>query len=397
MAVSGTKILWTIWVRGLRPVYAFALHMIDRVIGLLPAVEKPGTVLVVRSDNLGDFLLWLETAKGLRDLYPAPAYRITLAVKSNWAGLAGMLPYWDDIRPIEYRSMFWKPLYRLGFLFRLRREGYEIAVNAQFTHDGYWGDSIVRASGARVRVGMAGSTGGLSACEFHRVLAGYTRLIECDPARLFESDRNMSLLLALGGTQPRTAPADLSQLCDGPSDRLAPDYFIVAPGTEQPGRRWPEDRFARILAHVQERTGWQAVLVGTSGERPIAEALLGCLNGEEVVDLVGETSLTELFSLIRHARILVGNDSGSIHVAAAVGTPAFAVLGGGQYGRFLPYGTNDGEDGALPESLIHKMECFGCDWRCIYPVEDNEPYPCVSGVNEAAFAALIDRAIDAGR
>src|SRR5262249_35483629 len=110
---------------------------------------------------------------------------------------------------------------------------------------------------------------------------------------------------------------------------------------------------------------------------------------------IGRTSLFELAALIARARLVVSNDTASAHLGAAVGTPVVCVLGGGHFGRFFPYPDAFRAPGALPLPVWQPMDCYGCDWDCIYPVARGMPRPCIEGVSIDAVWKAIERRIGA--
>jgi ADP-heptose:LPS heptosyltransferase len=85
--------------------------------------------------------------------------------------------------------------------------------------------------------------------------------------------------------------------------------------------------------------------------------------------------------LLAGSRFVLANDTGVTHLAAATGTPSVCILGGGHYGRFLPYAALHDRNIAPPQTVIHKMDCFGCDWRCIYKIATDAPFPCIANVS----------------
>jgi ADP-heptose:LPS heptosyltransferase len=97
----------------------------------------------------------------------------------------------------------------------------------------------------------------------------------------------------------------------------------------------------------------------------------------------GNLSLPGLASTLAASKLVVANDTGAVHIAAAVGTPTVCVLGGGHPGRFLPYDVRMNGIGRGPIVVTEPMECFGCDWYCKYRLEKNQPALCISGVTVA--------------
>ena len=99
-----------------------------------------------------------------------------------------------------------------------------------------------------------------------------------------------------------------------------------------------------------------------------------------ILDLAGSTDLSQLVVIFRKCVLVVGNDTGPLHMAVSAGTPVIALVGGGHYGRFFPYPPSLVTPGARPIEIIHRMDCFGCNWRCIFDVPAGDPYPCVAGI-----------------
>lgn len=125
---------------------------------------------------------------------------------------------------------------------------------------------------------------------------------------------------------------------------IQPSTTIVgfAPGAAYgQAKRWPPDRVAQVIAALAPR-GVTSVLVGARGDRDTARAIESALPpGTRVVDLVGRTSLRELVGVIARCAAFVSNDSGAMHVAAAVGVPLTAIFGPTDERATAPAGTSD--------------------------------------------------------
>ncbi len=100
-------------------------------------------------------------------------------------------------------------------------------------------------------------------------------------------------------------------------------------GTEnQPDKRWPVERWRDLIEQLLEHEkNLKFVLFGTDNDRPIAELVARGLPGELVENLAGKTDLTCFLDRLRECRLLVGNDTGGIHLANAMGVPTVVVYG----------------------------------------------------------------------
>jgi heptosyltransferase II len=89
---------------------------------------------------------------------------------------------------------------------------------------------------------------------------------------------------------------------------------------------WPPDRFAELLNRLREKMETDIILFGTTSETAVSAAIISGLR-HPPIDLTGKTSIADLPALLSHCHLFIGNDSGAMHVAAAVGLPVVAVFG----------------------------------------------------------------------
>jgi ADP-heptose:LPS heptosyltransferase len=144
---------------------------------------------------------------------------------------------------------------------------------------------------------------------------------------------------------------------------------------------WPIDHFAELLTQLDSQFELQYVLCGSQDDRALCERLMHDPRLNNLTNLAGQTSLLELVELVRSAALVVTNDSSPVHIAAATNTPSVCILGGGHYGRFLPYHVESDVSSALPATLTTPMECFGCNWSCSFLKDTVSTVPCIANVS----------------
>jgi len=347
--------------------------------GLFFSLLKRGTngVALIRLDAIGDFIIWLDTAKEYRSLYPKQ--KITLIANATWADLASQLSYWDDVFPVDIRHLNLKqPLKRWRLLRRFRQRGFHTAIQPTLSRVLMHGDSVVRATGAKHRIGSEGDLANSSASEQRIGNRWYTQLLSVGHNPMMELLRNAEFFSSLAAAPHQAALPHLPRLAKLPTN-LQPNapYFIVFPGASWSGRQWPVAQFAAALVELQRRHGWHPVLCGAPNEAALCQAIadaaaVNCSN------LAGQTNLGELVEVVRGARLLIGNETSAVHIAAAVGTPAVCILGGGHFGRFMPY--PETVPGIKPVVAAKAMPCYHCNWRCNQPHNPSGPVPCVSQI-----------------
>ena len=103
--------------------------------------------------------------------------------------------------------------------------------------------------------------------------------------------------------------------------------LALCPGAEYGGaKRWPAESFADVAKHWIQQGG-QVILLGSSKDAPVTAQIAAAVHSPACQDLAGKTSLQEVLGLLAQATQVVSNDSGLMHVAAAVGTPVIALYG----------------------------------------------------------------------
>ncbi len=371
--------------------------------GRLLAEYRPGTahphagprrVLVVRLDAIGDFVLWSGAAKVLRAWLGADTH-VTLVANAVWADLAKDAGIADELWPVQGRALEWDAQYRAELRARVHGGGFAVAINTVFSREMMHGDSVVRWSRARERIGSVGTSSLLPPLERRWADGWYTRLLPASGVVMHEVERHAEFLSALG-VPLTTVPAPVLHLAHAAPEALAAlreGYFVVFPGASLAEKRWSPRNFAAVARHVQQQTGWRAVLMGDVRDAPVTREVAALLPG--AIDLVGATTVPELASAIQRSRLVLANDTSAVHLAAATGVPAVCIAGGGHWRRFVPYPASLGAVAELVDvvSMVQDMPCFNCDWRCVLPHVRGEALPCVSRVPLEQVIGAVDRVL----
>jgi ADP-heptose:LPS heptosyltransferase len=350
----------------------------------LKSKQKNGIVLI-RLDAIGDFVIWLDSAKEYRRIYPNQ--KITLVANAAWATIARELPYWDDVWSINILNLTRKPFYRWAILRKVRRANFETAIQPTFSRAILHGDSVIRATCSKHRIGSVGDTSNISASDKLISDQWYTQLLTANSMQLMELLRNAEFITKLT-CKDFTANLPKLPVMTALSKHLKvkEDYVILFPGASWHGREWPIQKFSDVGEHLHKQYGWKIMLCGAPTDNILCQAIEGLLS-ITCLNMAGQTTLQELTELIRGAKILISNDTSAVHMAAAVGTPVVCILGGGHFGRFLPYPEH--LTGVKPAIAIKAMACFNCNWKCNQPHDPADPVPCISEVSVDKVLELV--------
>lgn len=150
--------------------------------------------------------------------------------------------------------------------------------------------------------------------------------------------------------------------------------LVINPGaTNSSAKRWPAERFAKTADRLNELHGFQTVIVGTAGDKPLAEEV-GRLMRSQAAVIAGETSIAELKGVLGCARLVISNDTGTAHVSSALGVPTVVVFGPTQHVSTRPLSRR-------ATVVRHDVECSPCmlrecpiDHRCMTRVEVDDVY-----------------------
>lgn len=344
-------------------------------------------LLLVRIDAIGDFVIWLDSAKAFRGLYPSE--RTVLCVNSAVYKLAKALPHWDEVVEVDLKRLGDSFRYRFKLLLQLRRRGFDTVIQPTFSRVFLHGDAIVRATGATHRVGSIGDLTNTRPILKRISDSWYTKLVPAMPGHLMELERNAEFVRNLSGQVFSVSLPVLPKLKELPEAmKMRSRYFVVFPGASWAGRQWPVSKFSQVAATLFETKGWVPVLCGGPDDRLACQSVIDQSGIASAINLGGLTTLTELAEILRFAELLVSNETSAVHIAVAVSTPSVCVLGGGHYGRFMPYPSDI--VGGKSAVATHKMPCFNCNWHCTQPHVAGGPVPCISNVTVQSVLEQIE-------
>ncbi|HUH58640.1 MAG TPA: glycosyltransferase family 9 protein [Candidimonas sp.] len=334
----------------------------------------PAKIAIFRALNLGDLLCIVPALRALRKAFPTA--RVTLI------GLDSARPvverfggYLDDLLLFPGDPAFPEQEPRLAELpafYRCARERH-FDVALQLHGSGGRANVIVEALGARRWAGFVPD----HARQEHGRLMAWP---DAEP----EIHRYLLLLNYLGlrvdgpGLEFPLTPRDMAD-----AGRLAREAgidagrtVVIHPGARMASRRWPVERYASVARTLVD-DGWQVAITGSQDERDLVCRLLQA-SGRRLVDLCGRTTLGSLAALLQHVPLLVCNDTGVSHVAAAVGVSSIVIACGSDANRWAPL------DKTRHCVLHAPMACRPCMYQeC--PI--GHPCACAIGVDEVVAQA----------
>jgi len=320
--------------------------------------NKYKSILIVKLSAIGDVIHALPVAHALKQQYPQS--HITWVVER---------PAYDLLTnnfDIDEIIVFDKPKFKsvMGmirntprFSSMLRKRQFDLAIDLQGL---FKSAAITALSGAKEKLGycnMREMSSWVSKPVCGENYQGHIVERYLDVARFLGCSVSQAVF-PINITKEEEQSANLILLN---SDlQLPATYAVLAPGTNWPSKCWPAEKFAD-LAIALASSDIRPVIVGGPGDSKLAAVISSKCNSS--VNLVGKTKLKELAYVIKNARFFVGGDTGPMHLATAVGTPAIALFGPTDYLRNGPYGN-------LHSVVTISDSCIGC-WKRQCPKEKN--------------------------
>ena len=278
--------------------------------------DRLRSILVSGPNWLGDAVLTLPTLANLRRSFPAAT--ISLLVCQQVRDLFQASPFIDDLLVIPSRNQFtWavtalrRRRFELAILLPNSFRAALISVLAGIMHRvGY----VTDGRGPLLTVGVCPSSGP----SLHQADA-YLGLLGAFRWDAWEQPTDLAF--------PPGGDADAERLLAAAGVRPDASFIGVNPGGAYgTAKRWPAERFAEAADLLGDRMGTIALLFGSSKEATLTRAIQQRMR-RAVVDLGGKTSLSSLAGLLRRCRLLLTNDTGAMHLAAALNVPCIAIFG----------------------------------------------------------------------
>lgn len=330
--------------------------------------QAPKKILIIKPSAWGDIVHTLPFLAAVKKCYPES--------EIHWVVSKGLHKFLEG-HPLIHKLWImdkdgWKKLGRIrktcseinAFRKGLKNENFDISIDLS----GLLRSGLVTwAAGAKYRLGFSDSDEGSPFFYSHKIAGG---------DQIHAIDRYLLLAHHIGCdtseiTYPFPPLPDLGQLFD----TLPQQFCIMAPSAGKEANRWPAERFGQLAAKLSIPT----LVVASQADTDIAAETVAASNGK-AINMAGKTGLKELVSLIAKADFFVCNDTGPMHIAAALGIPVFALFGPANPIRTGPYGKNS--------TIIREaMDCSPCyaqkpctkfNWRCMNDITVEKVYQTIS-------------------
>lgn len=292
-------------------------------------VRPPDRILVIKLRYVGDALLATPVLTRLREGFPKAS--LVMLVNPGTDGVVQGHPALEEVLVVERGD--WLRQWR--FVRELRRRRFDLVIDLT---DSDRSAALAWLSQAPMRVGYNSEDrwrGGF-----------YTRVVQADRFKMHQVRYHLAATDALGLTGPPPDPV----LTVTPDSRSAADRLLKEIGIEEarplvclhPGARWwfkswPAERFGALADLIQTETPAHTLVLGGKPEQLVARGIADIMK-TPFRSLVGRTGLQELAAVLARATLMVSNDNGPMHMAAALRVPVIGLFGPSDPAVWGPWG-----------------------------------------------------------
>jgi heptosyltransferase-2 len=341
-----------------------------RVRGVKPVDKTKIRRILIRPSNwVGDVVMNIPTIEAVRENFPGSTISV---VARPWVSpLLENHPAVDQVLPIRKGSHH---LSRVSEIIRvagqIRRKEFDLAILLQ---NAFEAALLIYLAGINFRVGYN--------TDWRGFLLSHAVIRDHEVLGLHQVEYYLYILRAMGwdakSTDPRVFVADSDKKAIQSvlaAAGVGPDRILIglSPGAVfGPAKQWPAERFAAIGDWAAQRWGAKAVVMGSKGDQDICTEV-NSLMKHGSLNLCARTTLGEVMALIERCQYFVTNDSGLMHIGAALHVPMVAV-----FGSTDPVATGPRSRNA--RIVRHSVDCGPClkpecpsDHRCMLSIEPDE-------------------------
>ena len=360
-----------------------------------PSVDR---ILLIRPDHLGDLLFTTPAIRLLREAFPQA--RITCLVGPWSKAVIENNPHVDEISLCPFpgftrrkkRSFLEPYVILLQYARQLRQKGFDLAIVLRFDH--WWGALLAYLAGIPRRVGY----------DVAEVRPFLTDIVPYSSGR-HEVEQNLTLVervssfgFRVSGCRWRVGLWPLEFHLTAEDEGFAKGYLAghgvgdgdlligIHPGAGAPVKLWRNEAWAQVADTLAQRHGAKVILTGSTKEAPLCRAIADEMASKPIV-AAGETSLGGLAAIMARCQLVLGVDSGPLHLAVALGTPTVHLFGPVDSHAFGPWG-----DPAHHIAVTSEMDCIPCN-RLDYSPTELHQHPCVRNITVEQVLEAVERLI----
>ena len=312
----------------------YLLLRFERYHGKNVQVHGEDVLLVVKLDGIGDYIVFRDCIRFIRESSLYRGYKLLLVGNSAYKDIAENQDA-NDIQNflwVDINKARWNLFYRKRLLDTINTYKVRTIFHPTYSRC-FYVDKLIRNVKAQAKYAVDGDTRNI--LSWVKLISNtyYSNILTLNREVIFEFQRNKNVTEQFLHTTIALTKPQL-KLSSSVSVTVK-KYVVVFPDAFAKSRLWPVDKFAEIAGYLIDNYDYDVVVAGTNKNN--AEYIVKKVNSHRLRDATLQTTLIQLAELVHNAELLISNDTSAVHIGVAVNAKVICVSNGNTYGRFVPY------------------------------------------------------------
>ena len=354
--------------------------------------EKKKKVFIMFNYAFGDGVIWLNSAKELRNIYTKDKYEITLICQKGINSLYENENIFDKVLSYNLTKATFDIKTRFNLYKLLRKEYYDIVIDPIGVYECTTNVFMSRALCAKKKITILDETMKDRMCPLWMSNKIYDEIAKVTKPNLSLIDFYYEMIRYLGNSKTETKYYPLSDV--KLSIKLPKEFVIFFPSASTQLKRWPIKRYAEVAHRFYNKTKLPIVLCGTKDDLNSLNEFKEMIKDIPSVDIIGKTSLLEFIQVVKKASYVITNDTSTYHIAVVNQIPVAIITGGYTYDRYVTYNFKNSNKYKKPYVIVKKMKCFNCDNKCKKLNGNDTTWPCLNAITTEDAWKVINKMIE---
>lgn len=346
-------------------------RVLDPLIQLIPVKKHTHFgVIILRTDGIGDFAIWASAIPAIKEKYKGSS--LAFVFPDSYATIVERLDLFDSLIPFSKKGAERQLFKHISIIWKLKHISADVVINPT-RYRVSPSDLLVGMIKAPCKIGVRTKRTGL----LNRVLDSYySELIEL-PEIKHEMLNTEYFTQKIASNSYKHGLADFRSLVDCYKAPFDTDYCVIALSSADEYKIWEVEKVNELIYSIPLQYKVVLTGLGLKDEERANYIIQSHVGENRIVSMVGKTTMLSLTQMVARSRFVLGNDSATVHLAAACRVPSICYLAGAAYNEFIPYPNTIGDLKYHPRPVAYPMECFGCHYRCTQEPKSFKALLCI--------------------
>lgn len=299
------------------------------------------SILIIKPDHIGDYILFRNFLTEIKQSEKFQNYKLVLFLNTRVKEIAEFLD--SDI----VDQFIWVDLenfVKAGWYFQRKIQevtlnSYDVVINAMFAYMKPI-EILISQIKSKQKILIKGSSTERALAYAENDSSIYSEIIDLSEKQLFEFERFKVAFESIINKNITLNRPYLSKL-DSWQDNLLfeNDFCVLFIGADADYRKWPLSHYRKVIQNLLQSCDIDIIIIGGKEEIEDAQQLSLNFATTKLINLVGETTLLDVMSILSKAKFVISNETGAAHISIILNTPTLVISNGNHFGKFTPYPT----------------------------------------------------------